>query len=306
MSKILVVGSINMDMVINTDKMPKLGETINGSGFCTIPGGKGENQAIAAARLGGKVSMIGSVGNDLHGERLKQNLIDNNINIDGVVTTDTNSGVAMITVCRGDNYIILDKGANDNVSVDLIENCKDLIKKTDIVVMQFEIPIKTVLYTAKLAKSLNKTVIINPAPMAEFPHELFAYTDIFVPNQYEAAELLGFKVEAIEDGKKAVQKLYELGVSHPIVTMGEQGCIYLYNNTVIHKPAFSIKAVDTTAAGDSFIGAISKALCDGMELNEAINYATAVSAITVSRMGATSSLPTADEVEEFLSRIDAL
>ncbi len=295
MKNILIIGSINIDLVINTDILPKLGETIHGKNFMTSYGGKGANQAVAVAKLSGRADMIGAVGNDAFGELLANNLKANNINTKGVKVAETNSGVAVITVCGGDNHIILDGGANNEVTPAWIDANMDLIKNSDIVIFQLEIPIETIIYAAEKAKECGAKVLLNPAPAAKLPEKLLAYTDILVPNEHEAAIITGY-----EDEKKALEALYDDGKKNVIITLGSKGCIYNVGKEIKYKKAFEIKAVDSTAAGDSFIGGYCTALCDGMNTDDAIHFASAVSAITVSRPGAGVSIPTREEVDEFL------
>lgn len=302
MKRVLVIGSINMDLVIKTHRLPKMGETVYGNNFAVIYGGKGANQAIAAARLGCEVDMIGAVGNDEYGRMLIENLKNNNVGTDGVKIVDTNSGIAVITVYNGDNSIILDKGANAFVDIKMIDDNKELIEKSDIIVMQFEIPIEAVVYAAKLAKSLGKKVIVNPAPAAEIPEELYSCADIFIPNQYEAENILKTEIKSVGEGMKAVAKLKEKNIPNPIITMGSKGCVFIDKNDIGLKKAYKVNAADSTGAGDSFIGGICKGLSKGMPIEKCIEYATCVSAITVSRFGASASFPKASEVENFLEK----
>ena len=294
-----------MDLVIKTDRIPQLGETIVGRDFSTIPGGKGANQATAAARTGCQVEMIGAVGNDIYGKQLLETMRSNNIGSEGVRVVETSSGIAVITVYEGNNFIITDTGANGDVTYDWIEKNRTIIESADIVVMQFEIPMDTIVKTAKLAHELGKFVIINPAPAKEFPKELCEYADIMIPNETEAELILGVKLNTIEDAKAAILKMYELGIKHPIITLGAQGCVYGENGEVKHMPAFVVKAVDSTGAGDSFIGGICKGLSDGKTLTESLAYARGVSAISVSRFGATASFPYEAEVAEFIAAQEA-
>ena len=295
MKNILIIGSINIDLVINTDILPKLGETIHGRNFMTSYGGKGANQAVAVAKLCGKADMIGAVGHDEFGKLLKANLEANHINTKGVKIADTNSGVAVITVCGGDNHIILDGGANDMVSPAWIDANIDLIKNADVVIFQLEIPMETIIYASKKAKECGCKVLLNPAPATKLPDELLAYTDIIVPNEHEAAIITGFENE--EDALKA---LYDDGKRNVIITLGSKGCLYNDGKEIKTGNAFRVNAVDSTAAGDSFIGGYCVAVCEGKSMDEAIRFATAVSAITVSRVGAGASIPTRAEVDEFL------
>lgn len=300
MKNVLVIGSINMDMVIKTPRIPVLGETITGNGFATVPGGKGENQAVAAARLGIAVKMIGAVGNDHFGGALNKNLSENGVGTDGVAIINTTSGAAIITVCNGDNHIILDSGANKLVDEKIIDKNIDLIEWADIVVFQFELPLKTIIHAMKIAKGLGKTILLNPAPMIDFDREILNYTDIFIPNQHEAGQFLSTTIESVEDGKRAVKSLLNLGVKQVIITLGEKGCVYNDGALIKHQAIFDIKVVDTTAAGDSFIAGICKGFCNEFPLEKTILYATAVSALTVSKKGATTSLPYEQEVEGLL------
>lgn len=291
MKNILVVGSLNMDLVIGTPRMPALGETIHGSGFATHPGGKGANQAIAAARQGCNVAMLGAVGNDDYGKALKKHLEDNGVSTHGVATVDTNTGIAVITVCGGDNCIILDKGANFRVDVDMVKRNDILINWADIVVMQLEIPMETVVFTAKWAKELGKTVILNPAPWQKLPEELYAYVDILIPNEHEAAGLLD--METVGDGADALQKLRDLGVKTPVITLGDKGAVAL-TEEVVFVPAQKAVAVDTTGAGDSFIGGMCRALAEDKSLKEAMELGSKVAAVTVTRHG--TDFPTFEEI----------
>ena len=295
MKNILIIGSINIDLVINTDILPKLGETIHGRNFMTAYGGKGANQAVAVAKLYGKADMIGAVGNDEFGKLLKSNLDANRVNTQGVKISETNSGVAVITVCGGDNHIILDGGANDTVSPAWIDANADLIKNADIVIFQLEIPMDTIIYAAKKAKEFGCKVLLNPAPAAKLPDELLSYTDIIIPNEHEAAIITGYENEV-----DALKALYDDGKRNIIITLGSKGCIYNDGKEIKSQTSFKVKAVDSTAAGDSFIGGYCSALCEGKTMEEVIRFATAVSAITVSRPGASVSIPTREEADAFL------
>jgi len=245
------------------------------------------------------------VGGDSFGAQMRENLQKNGVGVDGVNVVDTNSGIAVITVFEGDNTIILDKGANGKLTFEMIEAHRAILESADIVVMQFEIPMETVVKTAKLAHELGKFVIINPAPATDFPEELYSYANIMIPNETEAERILGMKLETLEDAKAAIMKLYDLGISHPIITLGVQGCVYGEDGEAKHMPACVVKAVDSTGAGDSFIGGICRGLSDGKTLTESLAFARAVSAISVSRFGATASFPYAKEVDEFIAGYEA-
>lgn len=298
MKNILVIGSINMDLVIGTPRMPALGETIHGSGFATHPGGKGANQAVAAARLGANTALLGAVGADDYGKAMKQYLSQSGVDVSHVSTTQTNTGIAMITVCGGDNCIILDKGANFCVDETLIESNLQLLQWADIVVLQLEIPMDTVLYAAKTAKKMGKTVVVNPAPYKPLPAALFGFTDILIPNQHEAGDILGMEIKTPEDAQAALYKLKEMGVATPVITLGVMGSAALEKDgAFVFVPAKKVSAVDTTGAGDSFIGGLCLALSQGKALKEGLAMGTKVAAIAVTRHGAAESFPTLEEIE---------
>ena len=297
MKNILIIGSINIDLVINTDILPKLGETVHGKNFMTSYGGKGANQAVAVAKLYGEADMIGAVGNDEFGKLLKTNLENNAIRTKGVKIADTNSGVAVITVCGGDNHIILDGGANDAVTPAWIDANINLVKNADIVIFQLEIPMETIIYAAKKASEFGCKVLLNPAPATKIPDELLSYCDIIVPNEHEAAIITGHS-----DEETALKTLWNDGKRTVIITLGSKGCLYNDGLTIKKQGAFPVNAVDSTAAGDSFIGGYCSAIAEGKTMDEAIRFATAVSAITVSRPGAGASIPTREEAESFLKK----
>ncbi|MGI6113772.1 MAG: ribokinase [Mahellales bacterium] len=302
MCKITVVGSLNMDMSLTIPKVPVVGETVIGDGLMVCPGGKGANQAVAAVRLGGKVSMIGCVGNDAHGRSLLNNLSANNVDIDNVkILDDTPSGLAMIGIYNGDNMILVYPGANSRVTPDIIDSNEELIKNSSMLVLQLEIPMETVEYAVKISKKHNVKVLLNPAPAKQLAGELLAGVDIITPNQSECEVITGIKVNNINDAKKAISVIKEMGVGQVIVTMGSQGVVYNNADEIIYKPAHKVKVVDTTAAGDSFNGALAVALSQGKSVDKAIDFANIVGALTVTKKGAQPSLPTIEDVESFSS-----
>lgn len=301
MSKnILVIGSINVDYVIHTDRLPKLGETITGSDFAMNFGGKGANQAVAIAKAGCSVKMLGAVGNDLSGDLALKNLEDCGVDSSEVLRVDAPTGAAVITVCGGDNHIILDVGANGYVTLERIAERTDLFAWADIVVMQYEIPTESVIAAARMAKERGKMVVINPAPVKEVDAELYRYVDLMIPNEFEAQLITGIAQNNDDDARNAIAKLREMGCQNAIITLGGKGCAYGVGDDVHFAGIYKVQRVDTTAAGDSFIGGICSKLCEGWDLDRAVTYAAAVSAITVSRPGAAVSIPVASEVEEFL------
>lgn len=297
MSKILVVGSINMDLTIETERMLKLGETISGKNFKTLAGGKGANQAVAASRLGGDVKFLGAVGEDSYGKELLENLENENIKFEGSILEGTTTGIAVITVCGGDNCIILDGGANMRITPDTVRAKRGLFEWADFVVFQLEIPLDTVLCGAKLARECGAKVVLNPAPAQNLPDEIYKNTDIIIPNETEAEIITGIAIKDKNDCERAVLELRSRGVEQVIITLGSKGCVYNKAEEIIFKDPIEITVVDTTAAGDSFIGAVCVALGNGKTIDEAVNYATKVSSITVSRRGASVSIPYANEIE---------
>ena len=295
MKNILVIGSLNMDLVINTDRMPQAGETIHGKGFAHFPGGKGANQASACARAGGNVKMLGKVGDDAYGDILLKNLSQDGVNINGIEREKISTGVAVITVFNGENSIILDKGANGLVDRDYIDRHIDAIDWADYIIMQYEIPMETVVYVAQIVKSKGKTLIIDPAPMMEAPSELYRMADIILPNETETAQLVGEG----NDDEASVKKIYELGCKNVIMTLGKKGSIYYNGENMINQPAYKVKAIDTTGAGDCFTGSMVAALASDKTMEEALEFASKASAIAVGRRGAQPSFPWKSEVEKW-------
>ena len=216
------------------------------------------------------------------------------------MTVDAPTGAAVITVCGGDNHIILDIGANAYVTPEVIAQREALFDWADYVVMQYEIPMESVLFAARMTKKHGKKVILNPAPVKEADPELFRYVDMIIPNEFEAQLITGISPDDKETTEAAIRALQALGCAEAVVTLGKRGCAYTEGEKIAYAGIYDVKVVDTTAAGDSFIGGLCKSLCDGLSMTDAVAYASAVSSITVSRPGAGVSIPTADEVAEFL------
>ena len=301
MSKnVLVVGSINVDYVIHTERLPKLGETLTGDSFAMNFGGKGANQAVAIAKAGCNVKMLGAVGKDLTGDLAIKNLESFGVDCSSVIKADAPTGAAVITVCGGDNHIILDVGANAHVTPALIETQQELFDWADILVMQYEIPTESVLCAAKLAKEKGKTVILNPAPVKQVDTELYGYIDWIIPNEFEAQLITGITQDSDDDAESAMAQLRGMGCKNAIITLGKRGCAYHRGEEIGYAGIFNVKRVDTTSAGDSFIGGFCASLCEGKSIDDSVYYASAVSSITIGRAGASVSIPTADEVKEFL------
>lgn len=296
--KILVVGSSNTDMVIKTHKFPAPGETILGGRFLMNAGGKGANQAVAAARLGGVVAFVGKIGDDIFGKQAVQQLEDEGINVDFVAVDPENpSGVAMITVDRNaENSIVVAPGSNGTLTPADFDKATTKLDESDFVLMQLEIPIPTVEYIARKAAQKQKKVILNPAPAASLSGELLKNLYLITPNETEAELLTGIKVTDEVSALKAAASLHEKGVGAVIITMGAAGAFLSEGGNAEMIKAPKVEAVDTTAAGDTFNGALAVALAEGKTLTESIAFANKAASISVTRIGAQSSVPYRKEI----------
>ena len=301
MSKnVLVIGSINADYVIQTDRVPVMGETLTGKGFSVNFGGKGANQAVAIAKLGCTVKMLGAVGNDYMGELCIKNLESFGIDCSAIVKTDLSTGAAVITVCDGDNCIIVDEGANRAVTPEVILENESLFEWADVLVMQYEIPLESIPVAARLAKAHGVYTILNPAPAKKTDDSFYPDIDCVIPNEFEAECITGIYPADDESAASVIRNLQAKGFRRALVTLGKRGSAYSDGDGIQYFGVYPVKAVDSTAAGDSFIGGLCSKLCEGKTIDEAVAYASAVSAIVVSRHGASASIPTTLEVEEFL------
>lgn len=304
MQNICILGSINMDLVLRVDRMAKSGETILSKGFQKIPGGKGANQAVAAKRLGANVCMLASVGNDENGFSLVKALKKDDIDVSNISYSDINpTGMAIITVDDlGNNSIIVVPGANMEIDAKYIEELEKVIKNSKILVAQFETPIEATIQAFRIAKENGVLTVLNPAPAKDIPEELLKITDIIAPNETEAFELTNIEVKDEESIRKASNKFLEKGVKFVIITLGEKGAAMLDKDRLSIIPAYKVKAVDTTAAGDSFIGALTSKLVnsdviDFNSIENSIKFANKVSSIVVQKSGAQPSLPYLEEVK---------
>jgi len=301
-SDILVVGSLNMDVIAFTPRFPAPGETLMGSRWTTAYGGKGANQAVAAARLGGSVAMLGCVGDDAYGAALRKALLRDGIDCDGILTyPETPTGVALITVSEQDsqNSIIVISGSNMRLTPDHIEAHRGLIARAYIVVCQLEVPLATVARVLETAAAMNKLVILNPAPPAApgaLPASLLSKVGILIPNETEAEALCGLPVTTVPQAQTAAKALRSSGCRDVIVTLGDRGVVHAGPDGARHYPAHAAKPVDTTAAGDTFIGGLSAALSRGESLEAAIEFGQSAAAMAVSRVGAQTSIPTLAEL----------
>ena len=293
MTRIVVVGSINMDLVTQAPRFVGPGETILGEHFLTVPGGKGANQAVAAARLGAEVSLIGALGCDAFGDQLNAGLLAENIDISHVARlNDSASGTASITIAGGENQIIVVPAANACVSPAQVEAAQSLIARADAVLVQMEIPLDTVEATLRLGQRLGVPVILNPAPAQKLPAEWLGLARYVTPNQHELAILLG--ADSSEDFRALMQR-----APCPVVlTHGEDGAWYREQGAPIHQAGFAVEVVDSTGAGDTFNAALAVFLHEG--LPAAVRKACAAAALSVGKLGAQGGMPRRDEVEEFL------
>ncbi|MDK0625892.1 ribokinase [Clostridium perfringens] len=304
MNKICVLGSMNMDLVLKVKDMPKVGETILSKSFQKIAGGKGANQAVAAKRSGAEVFMISKIGKDENGRELRDKLVEDNIDVKYVFEDRIEpTGMALIMVNdNGNNSIIVNAGSNMTLTKEEIHSAENLIKESDIIISQFETPEDITIEAFKIAKENGKVTILNPAPAKKIKDELLNYTDIIVPNETEAELLTGIEIKDIEDAKKAGEIFLGKGVKFVIITLGEKGAALIGEEFCEIVPAYRVNAIDTTAAGDSFIGGLSSKLDTknlGREtLSSSIRFGNKVSSIAVQRKGAQPSIPYSEEVLE--------
>lgn len=290
---IVVVGSLNMDLVMRTPRVPAGGETLHGHEFSTLPGGKGANQAVACARLGARVSMIGQVGNDGFGTTLREGLIADGIDVTGVrQTTEVGTGVAMILVEDiGQNRIVLAAGANGALAPQAIDSHAGMIAGAALLVSQLEVPMPVVAHAIGMAHAAGVPVLLNPGPAAPLPENLWTEIDFLVPNESEASLLSGIEVVDVPSAFAAARVLRQRGVKYVLITLGENGVVVVSDAGENHLPANVVKAVDTTAAGDTFIGGLSAGLIEGMGLLDAVALGQRASAVCVTRRGAQPSIP---------------
>lgn len=297
--KILVIGSANTDMVMSVANFPKPGETVMANDFLQNHGGKGANQAVAVARLGGNTSFIAKVGNDSFGTDTIESLKKENIDVRGVTISHTHpSGTALIMVdAHGENSIIVNAGANGQLCEADIDACESLVAKAGIVLMQLETPVKTLAHAAQMAKKYGAMVVLNPAPAPKepLPAELLQNVDLLIPNETESQILSGLGDGAAIEA--CVERIKTLGVQHVVVTMGAKGALVPNGNQLTLIPSFKVTAVDTTAAGDTFCGAVCVALSSGKTLTEAISFANKAASVTVTRKGAQMSIPYLSELK---------
>ncbi len=303
---LVVVGSANMDLVVSSKRFPRPGETVLGKELLMFPGGKGANQAVCAAKLGGNVAFIGKMGSDIFRDRLYKSMHHDGVNVDHILMDETvATGVALIIVDdAGGNEIVVVPGSNMKLSPANVGAKKDLIGGARAVLLQLEIPIETVIETAEIAAEGGAIVILNPAPARKLPKRLLEKLDYIIPNETEAELLTGIPVKSIASAKRAGRKLLEHGVKNVIITLGDKGSVFIHEDAAELFESVRVKAVDTTAAGDAFNGAFAYSLVNGMTVGEAIRLANTVAALSVTQMGAQSSMPTMRELDTF-TMVDA-
>jgi len=294
--KIFVIGSMNMDMVMRTSRMPDAGETIVGEGFFLSPGGKGANQAVACAKMGADTWLIGKVGDDLFGRSLLENLRNYGVSTKYVkIEPNVTTGVAAITVCQGNNRIILDGGANRLVTPSYIQSFRHELLSAAAVMLQLEIPTETVRETIRLVKG-KVPIFLNPAPALPLEDSLLQGIDYFTPNEIECRAYTNVDIRNIDDAFAALDILRNKGIRFPLITLGEKGVVYYNGSRNVYKEGRNVQAVDTTAAGDTFSGTLAAMIAAGRSIDDAVDIAQRASAISVTRFGAQQSIPALSEV----------
>lgn len=291
-----------MDLVTRASWLPRAGETLIGQTFATVPGGKGANQAVACARLGADVSMVGCVGTDAYGTQLRDALQVEGIDCQAVSTVAGSSGVALIVVDdSSQNAIVIVAGSNGELTPASLQAFDAVLQAADVIVCQLEVPMDTVAHALERGRELGKTVILNPAPASgPLPAEWYASVDYLIPNESEATALSGVTVDSIESAKVAATQLIQAGAGKVIITLGSQGALFADGQGFEHLPAPKVKAVDTTAAGDTFVGGFAAALANGKSEAEAIRFGQVAAALSVTRAGAQPSIPTLHDVQGFV------
>jgi ribokinase len=292
-SSIVVIGSSNTDMVIKADKFPLPGETILGGKFFMFPGGKGANQAVAASRLGGDVTFIAKVGNDIFGKQALQQFKKEGIHTEFVLSDpDQPSGVALITVdAKGENTIVVAQGSNAALSSQDVQRAEKQFESFGIVLMQLEIPLQTVVQAARLGKQQGKKVILNPAPAMPLPQEIFGDLFLITPNKSETEAITGIEITDLKTASLAAEKLFEKGVEHVVITLGAEGAFIYDAGGGRHIQSPRVTAVDSTAAGDVFNGALAVAISENKSIDDAVAFANRAASISVTKMGAQASAP---------------
>jgi ribokinase len=300
--KILVLGSSNVDLILRVPRFHQPGETIRAENLTTVFGGKGANQAIASKRLGAEVTFITKLGDDHYGKSYRRYLIEKGLNPKSILTDKKiPTGMAFIELdSKGENRIIVSPGSNSSLSVDDLRRCSPLFRKIKVFVTQLEIPIETVTMGLKMAKRYGALTLLNPSPSRPLSTEILSLTDFLVPNELEAQALTGLKMRKDQDLSRIAGRLLKMGVKNVVITLGPKGLFFKNRDEEIRMKAFRVKAVDTTAAGDAFMGAHAYGLAGGRQIREALMFANAAGALATTKLGAQPSLPFRKEIETFI------
>lgn len=300
MSDIVVIGSINMDLVVKTDDIPKIGETVLGHELVQVPGGKGANQSVAISKLGNKITFIGKVGEDMFGNILVDSLKDASVDTSRIEKENCNSGIAIINVDKeGNNNIVVIPGSNSKVDNDFLHKNIDVVENSKIVLFQFEIPLETVKNGLKVARKLGKITVLNPAPAYDLDDEIIENIDILIPNEYELEKISKVNITSNSSLLEAANVIIKKGVKELIVTLGSKGVLYVNKNEYKFYEPFKVKAIDTTAAGDSFIGGFLSSYVKDKDMDKSIELGQKAAALAIQKIGAQSSIPTMDEIKNF-------
>lgn len=302
---ILVLGSINIDLTTVTTEIPKIGETVIGKNFCQYAGGKGANQAVCAAKLNADVCFLGKVGTDAYGEFMLREMADSGVDVSRIEKSDTSTGIAAISVdAKGQNSIIVVPGANSSLDCAYIDRHIDAIQHCDLLLAQHETPVNVTQYAFNIAKAHGKTTLLNPAPAQEIPQEMIPVIDILVPNEHELSRLTGLSCNSVTEISRAAQTLREQGIASVIVTMGKQGVMLVDHKNERVFPALSVDPVDTTAAGDSFIGGFATSYTKTQDIFESIFYGQLAASYSIRHYGAQSSMPSYHELTVYQNNMN--
>jgi len=294
------LGSINIDLTVTTDEIPQVGETVIGKSFNQYPGGKGANQAVCAAKLKSGVCFLGKVGKDAYGDFMLNEMASGGVDVSHIERSETSTGIALISVdSRGQNNIVVVPGANFVLDTSYIERHKEVIQKCDIILAQHEIPIEVTEYAFTIAKSFNKTTILNPAPAQKISTAMISVTDILVPNEHELSRLTGLSCKSEQDMVEAAHILQNQGIESIIVTMGKEGVMLFNKENKSVFPSFRVDAIDTTAAGDSFLGGFAVSYVKNKDMAQAITYGQMVASYSIQHKGAQSSMPSYEQFEAY-------
>lgn len=297
---IVIVGSLNIDLVTTSKRFPNEGETIIGGNFEEFSGGKGANQAVAAARLGGQVSIIGCVGDDLYGHQIKSNLKKEGVDTSTIFTSrDINTGIAQISIANKQNKITVISGANYHLNTQMIQDSKETIKQADIVLLQLEIPMSSIYETIKITTAENIPVILNPAPAKYLPKSILSGVSYLTPNDVELSLLTKADLNTQMDYKCAINSINKSGINNVIVTRGQEGVLFNVDNRIYHLKSNPVNVVDTTGAGDTFNGALAVSLAEGKDIYEATDFANIAAALSTTKEGAQTGMPTKNDIKSY-------